>query len=258
MDSSPSENTTTSPSHHENSSEIPHLDGSDVSQSSSSPSNNSIPQSDQPHYSGNASSSDLQNMGSNANDPSTQDQPDLDSQNAPSRSSAPDSDSQSSVNPGNLSLSNNNQDPNSSFDNNDSSNPSSSQSHSRKDQLLSQEENRKNIDSLVSQSEAADDTIQALQEQFKYYFSDCNIFRDSHFRDQILSDPDEWVPLSFFLTWHRVKNLSTHIADLVKACSQVPDFEIDASDVNSPLIRRKQPYPLTHKTAEKTCYVVII
>ena len=257
MDSS-SENTTSSPNNHDHSLENSAPADSGVSQSSLSPSASSIPSTDQTQPSASNTSSDQAYPSSNPNDSSLKGDGGMVSQNRSSQPAAS-SDPHHPVNPSKLSLSNESKHAsNSSHEHKDSLNSlSSNQSHNSDSQPLSEEDNKKNIDSLVSQSEASNDTIQALKDQFIYYFSDCNIFRDSHFRDQILSDPNEWVPLSFFLTWHRVKNLTTNIADLVKACDQVSDFEIDASDSQNPLIRRLRPYPLTHKTAEKTCYLVL-
>ncbi|XP_055841511.1 la-related protein 7 [Episyrphus balteatus] len=92
--------------------------------------------------------------------------------------------------------------------------------------------------------------LNAIREQMEFYFGDANLSKDRFLMQLIAQDP--FVPIEVFLTFNKLKNLTTSTADIVKSLSNSQLLELDSEQQK---VRRKTSLPVDRNVDHKTMYV---
>ncbi|KAM7350815.1 la related protein 7 [Cochliomyia hominivorax] len=90
----------------------------------------------------------------------------------------------------------------------------------------------------------------AIREQMEFYFGDANLSKD-RFLKQLL-DKDPYVPLEIFMTFNKMKALTTKVDDIAKSLSNSQLLELDETRQK---VKRKIPLTENRNVDEKTLYV---
>ena len=97
------------------------------------------------------------------------------------------------------------------------------------------------------------DTKAKLAKQIAYYFSDPNIMTDKFLLERVRSNEKGWVELAVFLTFNKVKSLTTDVAVLQDAVAGLEGLELDEEKKN---VRRTAPLP--EKWDPRMCFVYLL
>ncbi|XP_061390120.1 la-related protein 7 [Musca vetustissima] len=90
----------------------------------------------------------------------------------------------------------------------------------------------------------------AIRAQMEFYFGDANLSKDRFLRQLIEKDP--FVPLETFLTFNKMKALTSRVEDIAKSLSNSQLLELDESQQK---VRRKTPLVENRNVDDKTLYV---
>ena len=78
-----------------------------------------------------------------------------------------------------------------------------------------------------------------LLQQFHFYFSDSNLAKDKFLKEKITENEGGWVPLSLFMTFNKVKELTNDPKKICEILRKSTFLEISEDQLK---IRRKAPY----------------
>ncbi|XP_005183867.2 la-related protein 7 [Musca domestica] len=90
----------------------------------------------------------------------------------------------------------------------------------------------------------------AIRAQMEFYFGDANLSKDRFLKQLIEKDP--FVPLDTFLTFNKMKALTSRVEDIAKSLSNSQLLELDEGQQK---VRRKTPLVENRNVDEKTLYV---
>ncbi|XP_073830148.1 la related protein 7 [Musca autumnalis] len=90
----------------------------------------------------------------------------------------------------------------------------------------------------------------AIRAQMEFYFGDANLSKDRFLKQLIEKDP--FVPLETFLTFNKMKTLTSRVEDIAKSLSNSKLLELDEGQQK---VRRKTPLVENRNVDEKTLYV---
>ncbi|RYG63695.1 hypothetical protein EON64_15390, partial [archaeon] len=94
--------------------------------------------------------------------------------------------------------------------------------------------------------------LDAIRKQVEFYFSDSNYRKDTFLKAAAESDPDGFVAISVLLTFNRLKNLTTDVAEVAKAVESSDAVVLSA---NKDKVKRAEPLPETDESASRTLYI---
>uniref|UniRef100_A0A1I8PJM9 Uncharacterized protein n=1 Tax=Stomoxys calcitrans TaxID=35570 RepID=A0A1I8PJM9_STOCA len=89
-----------------------------------------------------------------------------------------------------------------------------------------------------------------LRAQMEFYFGDANLSKDRFLKQLI--DKDPYVPLKIFLTFNKMKVLTSRVEDIAKSLTTSQLLELDESQQK---VKRKIPLVEKRNVDEKTIYV---
>lgn len=90
-----------------------------------------------------------------------------------------------------------------------------------------------------------------LLKQIEYYFSDANFSRDKFLRPLAAQDEQGYIPISTFLTFNRVKELTSDAAQLLEAIKKSTNLQINAENTH---VKRTTPLPTDYNGLDQSIY----
>ncbi|CAK1549432.1 unnamed protein product [Leptosia nina] len=75
-----------------------------------------------------------------------------------------------------------------------------------------------------------------IMKQMEFYFSDANLSKDRYLGDLVTSDP--YVPIEVFLKFNKIRSMTQHVTDIVKAMKNSTVLELSEDKLK---IKRKAP-----------------
>ncbi|XP_065365134.1 la-related protein 7 [Calliphora vicina] len=90
----------------------------------------------------------------------------------------------------------------------------------------------------------------AIRAQMEFYFGDANLTKDRFLKQQL--DKDPYVPLEIFMTFNKMKALTSKVEDIAKSLSNSQLLELDETEQK---VKRKIPLAENRNVDEKTLYV---
>uniref|UniRef100_A0A034VA57 La-related protein 7 n=1 Tax=Bactrocera dorsalis TaxID=27457 RepID=A0A034VA57_BACDO len=90
----------------------------------------------------------------------------------------------------------------------------------------------------------------AIRAQMEFYFGDANLSKDRYLKQ--LMDKDPYVPLDIFLTFNKMKALTSSVEEIKKSLTNSELLELDE---NNSRVRRKTALPVERNVDDKTLYV---
>ncbi|XP_023298021.2 la-related protein 7 [Lucilia cuprina] len=90
----------------------------------------------------------------------------------------------------------------------------------------------------------------AIRAQMEFYFGDANLTKDRFLKQQL--DKDPYVPLEIFMTFNKMKALTSKVEDIAKSLNNSELLELDETQQK---VRRKIPLAENRNVDEKTLYV---
>jgi len=91
-----------------------------------------------------------------------------------------------------------------------------------------------------------------LLQQMEFYFSDANLRNDKYMLELLNNDTNNYVLIEEFMTWNRIKLLTTNVRDLVDALENSAHVELSTDGL---YVHRK--YPMKDKEDPDECSIYI-